>query len=319
MYRYGFEVTKEKVLAEWLYQRPKTKEVELFYREEQDFEIHPTKFKVQDLIDKDRIKPNTLLLTKADAENEKIAKKVFEWFNNNFNLLSGLQEHGYLGYSTHQLNDKIIKQQIINLLKSADLGIEDLKPQLVSIDDLPENLPKALREKLEKEIQENKAKIFGDTFTFHKKYDSQNLHIGMEQFSMDDDESSGTQKYFALSAPILETLKQGEVLIIDELDAKLHPNLVYKIVEIFNSKEKNPRNAQLIFNTHDTNLLSCGLFRRDQIWFTEKDRYGASILYSLADFKTDKVRKDDNFAKNYIEGKYGAIPYLGDFDKLLNL
>jgi hypothetical protein len=90
--------------------------------------------------------------------------------------------------------------------------------------------------------------------------------------------------------------------------------LTCKLIEIFNSKEKNPNNAQLIFNTHDTNLLSSGFFRRDQIWFTEKNRYGASAIYSLANFKN--VRKEDNFEKNYIRGKYGAVPYLGDFDKL---
>ena len=87
-----------------------------------------------------------------------------------------------------------------------------------------------------------------------------------------------------------------------------------KLAEIFNSKEKNPKNAQIIFNTHDTNLLSSGLFRRDQIWFTEKNRYGVSSLFSLGDFKSDTVRKEDNFEKNYIKGKYGAIPYLGDFE-----
>lgn len=80
----------------------------------------------------------------------------------------------------------------------------------------------------------------------------------------------------------------------------------------------NPRNAQLIFNTHDTNLLSAGIFRRDQIWFTEKNRYGEAMLYSLGDFKTSEVRKEDNFEKNYIQGKYGAIPFLGDFQQLLN-
>ena len=79
----------------------------------------------------------------------------------------------------------------------------------------------------------------------------------------------------------------------------------------------NPKNAQLIFNTHDTNLLSSGLFRRDQIWFAEKDKYGASKLFSLADFKSE-VRKTENFEDNYIRGKYGAVPFLGDFDNSIN-
>ena len=102
------------------------------------------------------------------------------------------------------------------------------------------------------------------------------------------------------------------------MDSKLHPNLVCKIVSLFNSKVNNPKNAQLLFNTHDTNLLSSGLFRKDQVWFTEKNRYGEAKLYSLADFKANEVRSTEAFEENYIRGKYGAIPFLGDFDKLLN-
>jgi AAA15 family ATPase/GTPase len=93
--------------------------------------------------------------------------------------------------------------------------------------------------------------------------------------------------------------------------------LVEKIVQLFNSPTTNPKNAQLIFNTHNTNLLGADLFRRDQIWFVKKDRYGASTLYSLASFKTDEVRKDDNYEKRYIEGRYGAVPYLQEFEKYI--
>jgi len=118
-----------------------------------------------------------------------------------------------------------------------------------------------------------------------------------------------------LSGPALDSLENGYVLVVDELDSKLHPNLVCKLVSLFNSVEHNPNNAQLIFNTHDTNLLGSGLFRRDQIWFIEKDRIGVSKLFSLADFA---VRKNENFENNYIEGKYGAIPYLNAFENLFN-
>lgn len=90
-------------------------------------------------------------------------------------------------------------------------------------------------------------------------------------------------------------------------------------MSLFNSKELNTKNAQLIFNTHDTNLLSTGLFRRDQIWFTDKNKYGEAKLYSLADFKSDEVKKNEPFEENYIRGKYGAIPFLGFFENLNNL
>jgi hypothetical protein len=108
---------------------------------------------------------------------------------------------------------------------------------------------------------------------------------------------------------LLQALKTGGALVVDELDARLHPLLTRTIIGLFNSNETNPHNAQLIFATHDTNLLSKELFRRDQIWFAEKDRFGATHLYSLAEFK---VRNDASFGSDYIRGKYGAIPYLGD-------
>ena len=130
-------------------------------------------------------------------------------------------------------------------------------------------------------------------------------------FELDEEESRGTQKFFKMSAPILNTLREGKVLIIDELDASLHPMLTKHLIKLFHNKKINKLNAQLIFATHDTNLLHPSMFRRDQIWLTQKDRYGATELYSLAQFKN--VRKDEDFEKKYIQGKYGAVPYLQDF------
>ncbi len=321
MYRYGFEATSEKVVSEWLFHRPKTKEVEIFFRQEQEFEIHKS-FDVKDLVDKNRIKPNTLLLSKADAENDELAVKIIKYLSTKTNAISGLEDDGLMGFTIRELKETNKKSQIIELLKLADIGIEDVIPNVLNIDNLPQNLPKSIKTFLKKKIEESddeSSDIYSGVNTFHNKYDDDNNFVGIEQFSMQEDESSGTQKYFAFLGPILNTLSSGKVLIIDELDAKLHPNLVHKIVEIFNSTTANPNNAQLIFNTHDTNLLSCGIFRRDQIWFVEKNRYGSADLFSLASFKTDTVRKNDNFEKNYIAGRYGAIPYLGDFDKLFNL
>ena len=128
-----------------------------------------------------------------------------------------------------------------------------------------------------------------------------------------ESESAGTNKVFDIIGFILFSLVSGHPLIIDELDAKLHPLLTIEIIRMFNSKETNPDDAQLIFATHDTNLLSSKLFRRDQIWFTEKDEVEATDLYSLVEFKDEnnqKVRKDRSFESDYIKGRYGAIPYI---------
>ncbi|HFA47897.1 MAG TPA: ATP-binding protein [Bacteroidetes bacterium] len=318
MYRYGFEADSEKIHSEWLYHKTKIKEVELFYRDFQDFEIHKRKFKVADLVENDRIRPNALLLSVAASWNDQLAKKIFDWFRT-CNIISGLREEGYEGYSMARIQKKKEnKSEAIRFLRSADLGIEDLNIKTLDFDNLPKEFPEALKEAIRKRRKENKeVEFLSDVVTYHKRFDSNNLSEDLVEFSMEDDESSGTKKYFALSGPVLETLKNGEILIVDELANKLHPNLTRKLIEVFNSKEKNPNNAQLIFNTHDTGLLRSGLFRRDQIWFTEKNRYGASILYSLSDFKG--IRKEEDFEKNYVKGKYGAIPYLEDFENLFAL
>lgn len=319
MYRYGFEVTTKEVVSEWLYHRKTTKEVMLFYRDYQEFEDVHSKFrKGKILTDNKMVKKNTLLLSAAAQFDDTTAQSVLNWFND-FNIFSGLQDNRYTGFSMGMLSEKELKPDVMQFINGADLNIVDLKPVEVNVDELPKDMPKKLKDSIIKRVREEGDTFFSDVSVIHKKYDLNNNFVDNIEFSLDDDESSGTKKYFAFSAPLIVTLKKGEVTVIDELDAKLHPNLVCKIVALFNSKETNPNNAQLIFNTHDTNLLSSRLFRRDQIWFTEKDRYGAATLYSLSDFKKEdggKARNSEDYEMNYIQGKYGAIPYLGDFDKI---
>ena len=315
-YRYGFEVNKQKVVAEWLYQKPKTKEIELFYRDEQGFDIHPRNFKKGSIAVKEGlVRDNALLLSLAAQLNDEIAINVINWFKS-LKTISGLREEGYQGYTMSRTKEPNTKLRILELLKAADIGIQDIKLELLDIDKLPKDLPKEFRDRIIKESKEENSEIVSDVLTTHKQFDSNKKHINNVNFSMDDDESSGTRKFFALTGPIIDVLENGYILVVDELDSKLHPNLVCKLVSLFNSKELNPKNAQLIFNTHDTNLLGSGLFRRDQIWFTEKDKFGSAKLYSLSDFKTDSVRKNEAFEENYIRGKYGSVPYLGFFESL---
>jgi AAA15 family ATPase/GTPase len=304
-----------------LFLRPETKEIELFYREKQQFSVHKTKFKVGNyLVKNGMVRANALLLSVAGQFNDKTAIKIFNWLKK-LDIVSGLHSELYTGVSVHQLKNELQKKEILEFIKAADLGIDDLSPQLLDPDNLPKDLPTELTDLLKKTFKENKnAEFFYDIMTNHKVYNDDNEFIKYTKLSMKADESEGTKKYFALSGLILDALQTGKILVIDELDAKLHPNLVSKLVELFNSKDKNRHGAQLICNTHDTNLLSAKLFRRDQIWFTEKDRYGAVTLYSLHDFMLedgDKVRKGADFETNYIKGRYGAIPYLNDFEYLL--
>lgn len=320
LYRYGFEVSQQAVVAEWLFYKPNTKEVELFYRDADGINTHPRLFGgiVNQLIKADGVRDNALLLSVAAQFNHKLAQQALTWFRKEIRILYGLREEGFQGFTMKQSDNPAQKQKILELLQEADLSIEDFSLSKVDVEQLPDEMPDQLKELIRNKVLEKNTEFVDDVMTKHQRYDADRMPIDIETFSMNDDESSGTRKFFALTGPILDVLANGYTLLVDELDAKLHPNLVCKLVDIFNSTATNPKNAQLAFNTHDTNLLSSGQFRRDQIWFTEKDRYGAVTLYSLGEFKTDAVKKNDAFERNYIRGKYGAIPYLGDFTRLFN-
>jgi AAA15 family ATPase/GTPase len=318
LFRYGFEINQREIVAEWLYHRPATKEVELFYRDYQTFEVHPKLKQVKFLVENEMVRDNALLLSVASQFNDKISVKILKWIRSDFNVLSGLKDIKYMRQTVSLLDDDDFKAEILQFIKAADFNIQDLRRSKLDTEnhsfEFGEEVVAYMSTKRKEEEDSS-----SDVSVLHKKYDANRAPVGVEKFSMDRDESSGTRKYFAFAAPLILTLKNGETAVIDELDAKLHPNLVCKIVAAFNSNRTNPNNAQLIFNSHDTNLLTSGLFRRDQIWFTEKDRYGASTLYSLKDFKTesgDKARIGEDYAVNYMRGKYGAVPYLGDFDAL---
>jgi AAA15 family ATPase/GTPase len=316
LFRYGFEVTKQVIVSEWLYHKQKTKEVELFFRDGNQFDVHERNFSKGSAIAKQGlVRDNALFVSVAAQFNERTAISVIDWFRR-LKLLSGLDEIGYQGLTLGRTEIPAHKIKILELLKAADFGIQDIKLRKLDIEKLPSGMPKEVKDEILREVKKGNAEFVADVLMTHKKYDFNKQVVQNVSFPLNDDESSGTRKFFALSGPILDAIENGFTLVVDELDSKLHPNLVCKIVSLFNSNQFNPKNAQLIFNIHDTNLLSSGLFRRDQIWFTSKDKYGEAMLYSLADFKSDEVRKNESFENDYIRGKYGAVPYLGLFDNL---
>jgi AAA15 family ATPase/GTPase len=313
IYRYGFEVTRNEVIAEWLYYRPAKKEIELFYRTEQSVEFHATRLsKAAPLIAEGLIRSNSLLLSVLAQFNDSNAINILNYFRS-VNCISGLHEQNFKNSSMQKVKDDPSKRkQIIELLKSADLGIQSIRYE--DLYDTADEKMKASLGRIKELYSQNDPHLLSSIRTTHQIFDNENRPAGFAEFSMGLEESHGTQKYFYFTGLILDALEAGMILVVDELDSKLHPNLVCKIVSLFNSEVTNPNNAQLIFNTHDTNLLNSGLFRRDQIWFISKNHYGASKMYSLSDFKTDTVRKNESFEDNYIKGKYGAIPYLNEFE-----
>lgn len=320
LYRYGFEADSERICAEWLYYRPKTKEIELFYREFQEFETHARNFPKGNLVIKQGlVAENALLLAVAAQFNDDICNQVMEWFGT-LKVISGANEERYKAYTMKQTQTPDRKSKILELLKAADLGIEDIQLKKMNADQLPSDLPSDLRDIILEKMTNAGSEAMSGVETTHKKRDSSGQFVEHVPFSMEEDESNGTEKFYILAGPILDVLENGYTLVVDELDAKLHSNLVARLVSLFHSKILNPKNAQLIFNTHDTNLLSADLFRRDQIWFIEKSKYGEAELFSLADFKSaDGVRKNEAYEKNYLRGKYGAVPFLGAFKYLSEL
>ena len=316
-YRYGFELDSTTIYSEWLYADENGKEAKLFYRDADDVHyVNRQKFKegyqfFNKANKKIKITSNQLFLWKCDRESDGIiAKTILQWFSR-LNLIDGLEHRGYENFTIKKMEDEDFRKEIVKLVKTADIGIEDITIN-------KEEVPSEIIEKmpLPDEIKDRMIKNGGVTSislnTYHKMYDANNKETGATQFELEDEESIGTRKFFKISAPILETLKEGKILLIDELDASLHPKLTRHLISLFHDKNINTKNAQLIFATHDTNLLKPHIFRRDQIWFSEKDKYGATTVYALAELKN--VRKTEDFENQYIQGKYGAIPYLGKFE-----
>src|SRR5690606_29432828 len=180
---------------------------------------------------------------------------------------------GYKGVTFGMLENKQTNQTLLDFYKKLDLGFEDINISKKPFDpkELPTDIPDGLIKHLITDL-EGAYKI--DIKTIHKKYDSNGKLIGSVEFDMRSQESSGTNKLFNISRPIFDVLNDGGLLVVDELDASLHPLLTLAVTKLFNSSEFNRNNAQLIFATHDTNLLYYGNYRRDQIYFVEKDEYG---------------------------------------------
>lgn len=317
-YRYGFEADDENIYAEWLYAKPNDRELPYFIRDNQEIiELDKTNYsegnKLMSLLDEDSedndiFRNNSLFLsTLATFGFGKLSKQLIESFASIF-IISGLGHQGMYRYAGDAIGDENKKKYILDFLKNGDIGIEDVNAIEISSDDLPED---AFEENKENFDIKKKRKLLIST---RKKFDENLISNETVSFAFGNHESEGTQKLFELSPFFYEALKENRPLIIDEFDARFHPLLTKKILESFNSKEN--KGSQLIFTTHDTNLLSSDLLRRDQIEFVEKDKYGASHLYSLVQFKG--IRNTASFEKDYIQGKYGAIPFLGDFSKLMN-
>ncbi len=303
-YQYGFHVTTKQVVREWLVAYPKGLPQTWFEREHRDGG-EPNWFFGRNLKGKNSqvaelTRPDVLFLSNAAKLNHRQLGRVLEWFQRSLRVIGADELSPYLStYSAARAQqDEQAQERIRNLLAVADFGISDfeVREETYTEKDLPEDMPAKLRNQLV-----NKKRL--DVYMRHSVGSGSEVAFPLEE------ESNGTQRLFALSGPLADVLENGWTLFVDELDASLHSLLVRFLVELFHNPQVNPKRAQLIFNTHDTTLMDCCLFRRDQIWFIEKDRQGCSHLYPLLDYSP---RKDEALAKGYLLGRYGAIPCLGE-------
>jgi uncharacterized protein len=309
-YRYGFSVTNEEVIEEYLYFVPKKMEALLFSRNKTEIHIGKHfKSKARLSLLKQLIRANGLFLSLDAQNNGEESNKVFEWFNNCI-IISGLNDSEFVNFTLAQIDNGEGKK-ITDFINKFDINVQDIRQEKIQIsrDNLPENFPSILKEMLFNNEQTKQIEAISILFR-HNKYDSENKIINKVDLSFQQSESDGTQKLFALAGLFNNLRKKNSILIIDEFDARLHPTLTRSLIKFFNS-DIAYNNAQLIFTTHDVKLMDKELFRRDQIWFTTKDDTEATQLYSLLEYKKG-IRNDEKYEKNYLLGRYGAIPYINE-------
>lgn len=299
IYKYGFELVKDNIISEWLYEKRVNKFYSIFERENNNIKM----MKDNKLSKLANIDERTLFLniySKIDKDNEDF-NNVYDWFVNSTYLdLGNPNFERFINnrVSLKILSDENYKKELLKFIRTFDSGIEGIKTTPDSIE----------------AVKSNNGII--DIEVIHK---GENGELKALPFYL---ESNGTRKMFHLFDFFIDALKNGMVLFVDELDAKLHPLLTRYIINLFHNSDTNKGNGQLIYSTHDIVNLNKETFRRDEIWFAEKDKDGISEIYALSDYILEddknagkKVRNDATYNKDYLTGRYGAIPVLENFAK----
>jgi len=309
-YQYGFAARKEKVIEEWLIAFPKGRAQHWFARQ---WDEKKDKYQWQmgnSLQGKKQLwmestRSNALFLSTAVQLNSQQLQPVYDWFDNTLRMAS---VSGWApGFTASLCDKKEYKAKVMDFLKAADIDIDDVivKKKVFDSGDLPDDITEEFCSQICKDLEGKE--IVAELNTVH--FDNEGKPV---VFDFRENESDGTQKLFSFAGPWLDTLENGYVLIIDELHDNLHPKLVRFLVQLFHSDKTNPNNAQLVFTTHETSILSSEIFRRDQVWFCEKDQAWATQLFSLTDFN---YRPRENLEMAYLAGRFGALPYARDLKR----
>ena len=306
-YEYGFLASSQSFVEEWLYAWPHGKKQVWYERDDGNFKFGEN-LKGENKVIVEVTRSNALFLSAAVQLRHPQLNQVFGWFLNLRPINMTLPRYS-IGWRTPSLFPRIVdlidemqqqslfpeketespSDQFRALLRNADIGIVDLRT-------------------VKTESADDTGRYSRTQIQLKHKASINDAWLPLEE------ESQGTQKLFRLALPVLQALRGGSVLIVDELESSLHPSLAQEIVNLFNNPIQNPNNAQLIFSTHDTNLLGTTLgepvLRRDQVWLTEKSPEGGTVLYPLTNYKP---RKSENLERGYLQGRFGAIPFLGKF------
>lgn len=314
-YWYSFSATREKIFTESLYHAPKGQKALVFSREGQTFSF--TEDKSRRKLISEAVAENQLYFSVACTMNDAACSRAMRWFREMVFFSRDYSDipRQLLDYS----NDTNMLRAISDYAKAADLGIEDMQFEINSqeVDDkaaLPDNLPEGMKAALVQFLytlsetsNNSEVRLKMGEVTATSKHKGRNKNGASQLYPLElEDESDGTRKLMSIAPAIESVLARGGILLVDEIERELHPMLVDFVVSKFQSKRTNPYGAQIIFTTHNTELLNMELLRKDQLYFADKDQEdGASELYSISEFAT---RTTDNIRKGYLLGKYGAIP-----------
>jgi hypothetical protein len=319
IYRYSFRFDRSKFNEELLVDVTGNDKV-LFHRSPESAGIRfPNKNLGKTLSDKRHlegierdVRPNSLFLSAAAQRAHPLLSRIYAALSDSFNAMHWKNMPGRQRYTAELCSSVEFRSQILKMIRFADAGISNLEISRREYPDSEMRTLRAVMAALKESDPEKFAEVSEEPEVLPSIPEVRMAHLGMDgrhYFLDESKESDGTQAYFSALGPILRALNSGSVLLIDELESSLHPKLARELVGVFNSAVLNPKGAQFVFTTHNTNLLDLDLLRRDQIWFTEKSSDGATRLYSLSDYQP---RTSQNIEAGYLGGRFGAVPFLDE-------
>lgn len=296
-YRYGFTLNKSaNIESEWLFGPAEKNETYYFTRKNEELTFNPLWFQEGDDLPKEKLRNNALFLTFCASYDGNISNSIKNYISDKITLDSSISRRPNV-FGTIQTNsttDNLIEQGkkdvILNWMKEAGLFFSDVKLEKIEVS----------------------GKNYGNFVILTKKiYSTTGETKGSVIMNLDEDESDGTRKFYSYIGKLHQKFEEGGLFISDEIDSNFHPSLLRKLICYFNNPYINKSNAQVLFSSHDTNLMNPDIMRRDQFYFTEKSLNDETILYSLSDLKG--IRNNADFARQYLAGLYGALPILGNY------